>query len=1152
MTTSALLAQLRDLGVKLWADGDELGLSAPKGVLDAELVASIKAHKDELLRLLKNRARGSKDAATEPTARIEATGDGGAAPLSFSQRRLWFLDQLEPNTAVYNMPLAWTLRGALDTDALAYALSQVVGRHDVLRTRFVHDEGTPTQEVDAPAPIELPVVDVEGATTEARRTNARALLSERADEPFDLAAGPLLRPALLRLDTDEHVLFLLVHHIVFDGWSADVLLREVAELYAARVGGREATLPALPVQYADFARWQQDFLASAELERQLEVHRVSLGTSLPVLDLPTDRPRPAVQSYRGANASRVLSRELVDALGALARAENATLYMVLLAGYQALLTRWSRQTDLAIGTIVANRGRSEVEGLIGFFANTLVLRTDANDDPSFRTLVARAKDTSLSAFENQDVPFEKLVEELQPERNLAYTPLFQTIFMTEDGSGKRARMGDIELELFELDTQVARTDLMLTAHQVDGGVDAWVEYSTDLFERGTIERLLASYETLLASAVADPNAPLSRLAVVPAAERELVVDAWNDTQKDFPELPIHVQFEARADAAPDATALVFPRDAAAANDDVLTYRELDERANRLAHHLGVQGVAGGDLVGLCLDRSADMIVALLGILKTGAAYVPLDPAYPRDRIAYMADDAGLRFAVTTRALRELLPAGLAAIELDTHADDIASAAVARLDRATDVRDRMYVIYTSGSTGRPKGVELEHRSVSNFLASMAREPGFGSDDRLLAVTTLSFDISVLEVMLPLVTGGTLIVAPFEATSDGDALAALVERLSPTVMQATPATWRLLLLNGWDGDETLRAFCGGEALPRELADELVPRTKELWNLYGPTETTIWSACKRVDDDGAITIGRPIASTRMLVLDANLEPCPIGVPGELFIGGDGLARGYLGRPELTAERFVPDPFASRPNARMYRTGDEARWLANGELECLGRIDDQVKLRGFRIELGEIEAVLGDAAGIERCVCVVREDTPGDQRLTAYLVRTAKSEGKLDVEALRGTAREKLPAYMVPAAFVELDALPQTPNGKTDRVALRTLDAAPALVGGGEYVAPRNDTERAIAEVWSDVLGVERVAIDTNFFDLGGHSLLLAEVRGRLMKGLGIELTIIELFQYPTISTLAARLGTREPTTTQRNERGRDLAAGRKTLMQRRRIRR
>ena len=1175
MRTSELLARLRSLTVRLWADGDELGCSAPRGALTPELREALRERKQEILGLLGAAGTGAGPGAIERAARE------GAFPLSFGQRRLWFLDQLEPGGTVYSMPLAWTLRGPLDPEVLRRALEEIVRRHDVLRARFVRVGGAPAQVIDPPRALELERVDV------ADLDQARALLAERAREPFDLGAGGLLRPALVRVAPELHVLSLLVHHAVFDGWSADVLLRELETLYPALLAGEEPALPALAIQYADYAAWQVERLARGELEDQVRYWRETLADLPPALELPTDRPRPAVQGHRGANERRALPAQLVARLEALARAEGVTDYMVFLAAFQALLARLAGQEDVVVGTVVAGRPRPDVEPLIGFFANTLVLRTGLAGDPSFRGLLARVREACLGAFEHQDVPFERLVEVLHPQRDLSRSPLFQALFMTESAVGRSRRVSELSLELLELETDVARTDLMLTVHGEAGGRSAWIEYDADLFDGSTVRRLLAHYEGLLAAAVAAPDLPLSHLELLSEEERELVLHAWNDTGAARDSAPLHVLFERSVARAPEAPALVVPGPQGAP-DEVLSYRELEGRANRLARHLAARGVAPGSLVGLCLERSADLVVAWLAVSKAGAAYVPLDPSWPAERLAHMVGDAGLASAVTQRELVPLLPAGLACLALDEAREAIEAQDDAPLALALPPDARAYVIYTSGSTGRPKGVEVEHRSVAAFLAAMAVQPGFAAGERLLAVTTLSFDISVLELGLPLATGGTVVLASRADAADGGRLVELLARHLPHVLQATPSTWRLLLLAGWEGDPELRAFSGGEPLPRDLAEELLARAGEVWNLYGPTEATVWSTVRRVEPGaGPVPIGRPIPGTRAYVLDRHLRPAPIGVPGELWLAGAGVARGYLGRPELSAERFLADPFRPSDGERMYRTGDLARWLPEGELACLGRVDHQVKLRGFRIELEEVEAVLAEVPGVARCAAVVREDQPGDQRLVAYVVRAAGAELRHD--ALREAARRRLPAYMVPAAFVELDALPETPNGKLDRRALLSLAPARATTGQA-HVAPRNDVEARIAEVWSAVLGLERVSVDASFFDLGGHSLLLAEAHARLRDGLDPRLTMVELFQYPTVGALAAHLaearaggaapdggangapggtdgtggagatgGTDGPDGTggpdgkgRRDDRGRDLAAGRQALMQRRRTKR
>ena len=1146
-STTELLAKLREAGIRIWVEGAELKLKAPKGSLTSELRERLVASKQDLISLL--RPAGASEVSMIPKA--DRTKE---LPLSFTQQRLWFLDQMDPGVITYNMWAALTFKGELDIEVLERSLNEIIRRHEVLSATFDSTGGVPHQVLHPEFRLKLEILDGQGEEWNEKRV--QDLLLDRLERPFDLAKGPLIRATLLKRSETEHVLMAVIHHIVFDGLSVSLFFSELNDIYPAFLAGEPSPLPDPPVQYVDYAAWQRDLLEGAELERRMSYWKDVLKGDLPILELPIDKPRPAVQTFAGAVEAEWFDDELPAAIEDLANREGSTPFLVLLAAYQVMLMHITGAEDLLIGTAMANRTRPEVQKLLGYFVNTLVLRTDLSGEPTFRELLRRARDVFFGAVEHQDMPFERLVDEIQPERNLAYSPLFQTLFVLDQDGGEDRTMGPLDIEPLEMENRAARTDLVVHAYRGrddDGREDrlkVGFEYNTDLFEAETVQRLLACFEHVLGEALADPDAKITELDILTPKMREDVLVERNRTEAPYPDAPIHAQFEAQVDATPDAPALTFPS-LDGGGDQTLTYRELDEAANRLAHHLVAEGVAPKSLVGLSLDRSNEMDIALLAILKAGAAYVPLDPSYPADRLAYMIEHSGLAHIVTTSELASMLPDGPKRIELDTAADAIASSSAERLSVPVSLDDRMYVIYTSGSTGRPKGVELEHRSVSNFLATMAKEPGLEAGDSLLAVTTLSFDISVLENMLPLVHGGHVIVAPREAVGDGSALIDLVERLRPRIMQATPATWRMMIASGWEGSDWLRVLCGGEALPRDLADEILPRVGELWNVYGPTETTIWSSVKRVEPgDGPITIGKPIANTWFYVLDAHRMPVPVGVPGELWIGGDGLARGYLHSPDLTAERFLPDPFrADVPGARMYRTGDKARWLPDGDMECLGRIDNQVKLRGFRIELGEIEAVLAAVDRVRQCVCVIREDTPGDQRLTAYVVPDAGAS--VDAEALRAAAQDKLPAYMVPAAYIELDELPHTPNGKVDRKALLSLDPVRAQATSAEIVPPRTPTEKAIARVWSEILGLEEVSADVNFFDLGGHSLLLAQVRAKLKEALGADLSIIELFQYPTVIQLGARVDASKGggKTSEGPERSRNLSQGRKALMRRRR---
>ncbi len=1155
MKTSELLTLLRDLQVRVWAENGELRCSAPKGALSADLKRELAEHKAEILSVLESAAPSGRADGAQGAAIPRAPRDG-ELPLSFTQQRLWFLQQLDPDLIAYDIPMSWRLSGPLDAAALERAVAEIVRRHEVLRAYFPTRNGRPTVAFLEPDSIRLERIEnADGLMDDEWRAEVRALLEERAREPFRLDQGPLFRPALVRLAPEEHVLFGLVHHMVFDGWSIELFLSELRALYCAFAAGAPSPLGELSIQYADHAAWQRRTSNGEVFEREMAYWRETLAGDLPVLELPRDRPRPPVQTYAGAKEHHPVALALIESLEELARREGATLYMVLLAAYKVLLSRTTGLEDVLVASPIAGREREELQGLIGFFANTLVLRTSLAGDPTFRELVARVKRTCVGAFDHQNVPFERLVDELVPQRNLSYSPLFQTLFMVEAGVGFHERMGELSVEPYELDTFVARTDLMFYVYRAAHDWSVWAEYNTDLFDGAAVADLLRRYVRLLEAIAANPDRRLSRLPLMREAEQRELLHSGSGPALPYPRSALHERIEGQTDETPERIALIYPSLGAGADEEV-SYRELDERANRLARHLVKRGVKPGNLVGVCLERSSGMVESVLAILKCGAAYVPLDPAFPQERLAYMLQDSGVKLVVCRGEQAELFESsGMEFLKLDEKASAIVRESSARLGLEVDASSRMYVIYTSGSTGRPKGVEIEHRTVSNFLSSMQREPGFAAGERLLAVTTLSFDIAGLELFLPLVSGGTVVVAPKEAVGDAAHLMHLLARFEVDVMQATPATWRLLLVSGWERSPRLRILCGGEALLRQLAEELLGRGRELWNLYGPTETTIWSTVKKIESgNGAVTIGRPIANTRVYVLDKNQELCPVGVPGELWIAGAGLARGYLNRAELTAERFVSDPFIAAGDggaARMYRTGDLAKWRRDGELECLGRVDNQVKLRGFRIELGEIESVLAEVEGVRQAVCVVKEEGAGDQRLIAYVtLEEGARGGEVLADELRSRARERLPSYMVPSAFVELAELPHTPNGQVDRKALKALELARAAPSEG--AAAQTELERRIAAIWAEVLKIKTVPVTRNFFHLGGHSLLLAEAHAKLQQALDPELTIIELFQFPTVRALASHLEERDMSPTRRESRGRDLASGRHALMQRRRVRR
>lgn len=1023
--------------------------------------------------------------------------DGIPPALSFAQQRLWYLDQLEPQRAVYNVPSALRLvGGALDLGAVKRCIDEIVRRHAALRTTFGTRGDSPVQVIAPSLEIEMPVVDLSDRSPSEREQELDGFLRKAAQEPFNLASGPLLRSAVVRMDDRDHVLFFMVHHTVFDGWSANVFQRELVALYEALAAGKPSPLPDLPVQYSDYAVWQRDWLQGGELEKQLSYWRERLGGELPVLELPADHPRPATQSFRGEREYLQIPKPLVEALAGLGRAQKATLFMVLVAAYNVLLYRYTGQEDVCVGTPIANRTRKEVEGLIGLFANTLVLRTSLQGEPSFRELIERVREVCLGAYAHQDLPFEVLVADLRLARDLSRTPLYQTMLVfTGVSVHEDVRMAGISLRHQRIGTGVAQTDLVLWVSETRDGLSVACDYCADLFERSTISRFLKSFEVLLAGIAGNPDRSIAEIPLLTQAEARQL-EEWNATGTDRPrDECVHQLFERQVEKTPERTAVVH------FEGTELTYGQLNERANRLAHCLRSLDVGPDVLVGIHVERSAEMLVGVLGILKAGGAYVPLDPDYPRERLAYMMEDAGMKVLVTEDKLKPELPDNSAKVVcLDGDWEEISKQSGSNPDVVNTPADLAYVTYTSGSTGKPKGVMVPHGAMVNFLLSMANEPGLSEDDVLLAVTTLSFDIHVLELYLPLIRGARVVVAGREVIGDGSRLLEALERSGATVMQATPGTWRVLIAAGWQGSERLKVLCGGEALPRDLLRGLRERVGVVWNMYGPTETTVWSTCYPLKDaDAPILIGRPIANTTAYVLDRHMQVVPVGVPGELHIGGGGVTRGYWNRPELTAERFIPDPFAKGPGARLYRTGDLARYRGDGNLEYLNRTDNQVKVRGFRIELGEIESVLAEFESVKQAVVVVKELRPGDARLVAYVVPRA---GEMPTPTeLRRHLRTKLPEYMVPQHFVDMDELPLTPAGKIDR---KGLIAAFKLggVAAAEHVGPRNDTEKRIAGIWQEALGLEEVSVHDNFFEIGGHSLLAMQVISRIKRETGVQL--------------------------------------------------
>lgn len=1019
---------------------------------------------------------------------------------------MWVVDQLAPGTPAYNLPRGLRLSGRVNVAGLEAAFNAVIRRHEILRTTFGAEGREPRQTVHPDLTIRIAVTPLEHLPPEEREATVHALATAESVRPFDLAQLPLLRVALFILGPAEHVLVVNVHHILADGLSVDLLLNEVDIAYRAFVAGSEPELPALPLQYGDFACWQREaWTDDATHKGAIEYWRQRLGGDLPVLELPADRTRPDVRSFHGSNLHFRLPADVAQGVLQLSRRERCTSFMVLLAAFQLLLARHAATDDLVIGTPLGVREREELEPLIGNFLTMTGLRFDLSGAPTFLDLLRQSREATLDAIVNA-VPLSIVMRQLAIERAPGRNPVFQVLF--ELLRPPASRLGNLEVRSFDFDLGFAQFDLSLHVHDEGNGYLARLEYSTDVFERETVERMAAAFTEVLRQAAARPDQPVQGLSLMPAAEHERIVALASGAAVAVAEQPVHALVEAQGARTPE-------RIAVRSGNEALTYAELEARAEGIARALAARGAARGRHIGVCLDRGPDLLATLLGVLRTGAAYVPLDPAYPAPRLRFMADDAELALLVSAGPLAEWcgLPRERQLL-LDRDAAELAVAPPAPARAPVPVRaaDPAYLIYTSGSTGTPKGVVVPHGAVANLLAGMATAPGIAADDILLAVTTVSFDIAVLELYLPLTVGATLVLATRDEARDGGALRALLQQHGVTLMQATPVTWRLLLEAGWEGRAPFKVLVGGEPLPPDLAAALLAQGVELWNMYGPTETTVWSTCAPIRDRSTgITIGRPIANTTVRILDSRQNLCPLGVPGELHIGGAGLALGYWRRPDLTAERFVPDPLGAA-GARLYRTGDRVRLRADGNLEHLGRLDDQVKLRGFRIELGEVEANLRRYPGIREAAAAVRSDAPGDARLVAYLV-PEPAAGEV-VDGLRARLRAELPEHLVPGQYVVLESLPRTANGKLDRAAL----PAPEPEARRETpVAPRTPTEAMVLDVFRDVLGRPDAGVHDNFFDLGGDSLMAARLVLRLRAASGCDVPLRRLFERQTAAGLA-----------------------------------
>jgi amino acid adenylation domain-containing protein len=1095
-----LLDEFRRRGIELWTEGDRLRYRAPAGALTTELVSKLREHKTELINCL---AQSDRD-------EIVRVPDQPHYEVSHAQRRIWVLSQIDAALAAYAIPLCLLVDGPLDRNALWDSFARLVARHEALRTTFTLVESEPRQIVHPPSVPPIREVDFSGERRPEERI--RALCETEAAEPFDLEHGPLLRVSLARVSSTRHILFLTIHHIVADGWSIRVLLKDLTSFYEAAVRGAPVNVPALKFQYKDYSAWQNRTLRSGKIRELREYWLSKLSGQLPTLDLPLDFQRPPFQTFRGAAFAVRLDPSETQELRGYARLHRCSVFTVLVTLTKILLCRYTGQADIIVGVAVAGRGEAAFKDQVGCYLNTLPLRDCLNSEASFDTVLRQVHQTVLEALDHQDYPFDYLIDELNLPRDFSRSPLFDVIIVSQSGEGLSTSMGELRVSFLPQTSKTSKFDLTFDCEEGVDFIQVAIEFNADLFTEDRIARMGKHLRTLLHSALRDPKLPIRSLALLSPDERTALIHTRNQTKVEVHPTTLIERIADLARRTPDRTAVVC-------GDHSLTFGELNRRARTIAQCLQFKGVVQGEIVGVMLERSPDLVAALLGVWYAGAAYLPLDSIYPPERLAIMLKDSGSRIVISDLASRHRLPSGafsVLSLENDLHAppEEPESSKYPAWD------DLAYLIYTSGSTGNPKGVQVPHGALANFIQSMEREPGMRTEDVLVAVTTVCFDIAALELFLPLSVGAKLVIAPQAVAGDGHQLLRLIQDSAATVVQGTPATFRMLLAADWERCPELRILSGGEALPQELGRQLVSRARELWNLYGPTETTIWSALQRVDPKplgksrilANEPIGHPIANTALYALDEWLAPAPTGVAAELYIGGKGVVRGYWNRPDLTAEKFLPDPFSSTPGSRMYRTGDLVRTAADGTCEFLGRRDYQVKIRGFRIELGEVESSLRAHPEILEAVVVARADRSGELALNAYFA--SRTGGEPD--GLRSFLAQRLPVYMVPRTFVCLPELPLTLNGKINRQALPAPDWQAA--GITVPALPRTPVERRLTELWQAVLGIESLGIYDNFFELGGHSLRATKIIAAVRRDFGIPIDLKDFFNRPNVADLAA----------------------------------
>ena len=1190
MNIEQLFTHLHSLQVRLWLEGDaKLCCSAPEEVLTSELRNQLQARKPEIIAFLQKANLVNHNSKTLTS--IPKTPRTNKLPLSFAQQRLWFLEQLQPGSSTYHIPTAVRINGLLNIEVLQQVINTIIERHEVLRTNFQYFDRDIYQNVDeelvqiiSPSrEVILHPINLQLLPESEQETKVKQIAVEEAQKPFNLEQDLLLRVSLLELDDTEYIVLLTMHHIISDGWSMEVLVKEIASLYAAFSQNLPSPLTPLEIQYADFAVWQREWLQGEVLETQLGYWKQQLGGNLPVIQLPTDFPRSRIQSFRGDTVSFELSKELSDRLKSIADSEGTTLFMMLLAGFKILLYRYTGQRDIIVGSPIANRNRTELEGLIGFFVNTLVLRTDLGNNPTFKEVLHKVRQVTWNAYDYQDLPFEKLVEELHPERDLSYNPLFQVKFRLENPPTEKIEIPGLTLSSLGQVNPTAKLDLSLDMYETPDGLVGGFEYNKDLFAESTIKRMVGHFCTLLEGISNQPTQHIGELPLLTPQEEKQILVEWNQTQREFSQhLCFHQLFEAQVEKTPGAIALIY-------NDEELTYEELNCRSNLLAHHLQSVGVVPEVRVGICIQRSPEMIIAMLAIHKAGGAYVPLDPAYPTERLAFMVEDAQVCVLLTHDNTQEVAKSIILDLDLDLDLDSTSNSST-RFERNEGLinldsfwkenweekweenktipqsfqnpksgvtpDNLAYLIYTSGSTGKPKGVLIPHRGLTNLTEDKIRVCDVHPDSCVLQFFSFSFDASIPEIIMALGCGAKLCLASLEDIIPGLPLLKLLREKQVTHITITPSALSALPVEELPALKMV--LVGGEAPSAELINRWSEGRKFI-NAYGPTEVTVNASMVECGNGNPITpVLRSSTNKQLYILDDNLQPLPVGVLGELHIAGVGLARGYLNRPDLTAEKFIPNPFyklkeeskkskeekeekfilpsaSSAPSAphtppTLYKTGDLACYLPDGSIKLFGRIDNQVKIRGFRIEIGEIEALLNQNPYIQSSVVIVREDNPGDKRLVAYIVpnniapdninsKNIIPDNKIPTSSeLRRELKENLADYMVPATFVMLNALPLTPNGKVDTKSLPIPDWSANT--STRFVAPQTDTEEKLVTIFTNVLDVESVGVEDDFFELGGHSLLATKLIAQLLKEFDVEISIIDLFEAPTVAELGERV--------------------------------